>query len=65
MATTVRVSEELKGELETFKQDRDLSSYEEVIEELIQHEKERISMFGEDEELESWSEDDRAKFHED
>lgn len=64
MDTTVRVSDDVKGELEALKRERGLPSYEAVIEELIEHEQERISMFGKDEELEPWSEEDRARFHE-
>lgn len=65
MTTTIRVGNDLRDRLEALKQERDLSSYEELLEQLLENEKERISMFGADEELESWSEEDRIEFESD
>ncbi|MFB6099723.1 MAG: hypothetical protein ABEK16_00485 [Candidatus Nanohalobium sp.] len=63
MSTTIRVGEGLRDRLETLKQERELASYEELIEELLEKESERLSMFGADEELDAWDrEEDRAGF---
>lgn len=59
MATTIRVDEKLHEKMKSLKQEKELSSYQELIEELLEKESERISMFGADEDLEKWKREDR------
>jgi predicted CopG family antitoxin len=62
MSTTVRVGKEVHEKLDALKQEKNLSSYEEVLEELLENEAKKVSLFGADEELESWNEEDRSSF---
>jgi predicted CopG family antitoxin len=62
--TTIRVDEETADTLKQLKEQRHASSYNEVVQTLIEHEQERISMFGDDPELAGWDEDDRARLGE-
>jgi hypothetical protein len=62
--TTVRVGEDLREKLKTLRDEKGFSSYEELIEKLVENESRRVSLFGADEELEEWSEEDRMEFDE-
>jgi hypothetical protein len=62
--TTVRVGEGLREKLKTLRDEKGFSSYEELIEKLVENESRRVSLFGADEELEEWSEEDRMEFDE-
>lgn len=64
MSTTIRVGDDLHSRLKSLKNRREASSFEELLEEMLEREAERISMFGADEELEEWTEDDRTGFEE-
>lgn len=61
MSTTIRVGEDIRDQLESLKQERNLSSHEEVLRQLLEHESKRISMFGADRDLEEWTEEDRME----
>jgi hypothetical protein len=62
--TTVRVGEGLREKLKTLRDEKGFSSYEELIEKLVENESRRVSLFGADEELEEWGEEDRMEFDE-
>lgn len=59
MTTTIRVDKSLHDKMKALKQEKGLSSYQDLIEELLEKESERISMFGADEDLENWKKEDR------
>jgi hypothetical protein len=62
--TTVRVGESLRAKLKTLRDEKGFSSYKELLEQLVENESRRVSLFGADEELEKWSEEDRIEFDE-
>lgn len=65
MQKTIRVKEDTFGALKTLKKREKAKSYDKVLRELLEREKEKISMFGADEDLKKWRESDRAQFRED
>ncbi|MFB6115369.1 MAG: hypothetical protein ABEK04_03675 [Candidatus Nanohalobium sp.] len=62
--TTVRVGEGLREKLKTLRDEKGFSSYEELLEQLVENESRRVSLFGADKEMEEWSEHDRMEFDE-
>lgn len=64
MPKTIRVKEDTAQALKNEKEREGASSYDEVLKKLLKKEKEKISMFGADKDLEEWRESDRAKFRE-
>lgn len=62
---TIRVEEDTLAMLKQLKAERHARSYDEVVSELIRHEQERISMFGADEDLKRWKDEDRLGLGED
>lgn len=63
MSTTIRVNDSTAEKLRTLKQQEGKASMNELIEDLIEHEQHRISMYGADPDLEPWSHDDRTDTH--
>lgn len=64
MPKTIRVKEDTAQALKNAKKREGAESYDQVLKKLLKKEKEKISMFGADKDLEEWRESDRAQFRE-
>lgn len=63
MGTTIRVDDDTADRLRALKQQEGKRSMDDLIRDLIEREQHRISMFGEEKDLDSWEEErDRARF---